>query len=121
MIVVIDRYDRLTVEIDVKLGDTALHRVILLALPQLLSQFFLRLCGQVNSVGLLNRHCCLLTVYYFKAQLRAHIGVENVHVFFHGASQDEIVRDFWVGTTGTVKLTGFTPLGVVFWGLGGLC
>ena len=121
MIVVIDRYDRLTVEIDIKLRDTTLHSVILLALPQLLSQLFLRLRGQVNSVGLLNRHCCLLTVYDFKAQLGTHIGVENVHVFFHGASKDEIVRDFWVGATGTVKLTGFTPLGVVFWGLGGLC
>jgi hypothetical protein len=95
--------------------------VILLALPQLLSQLFLRLSGQVNSVGLLNHHCCLLTVYDFKTQLGTHIGVEYVHVFFQGASQEEILCDFWLGAAGTVKLTGFTPLGIVFWGFGGLC
>jgi hypothetical protein len=68
--VVIDRYDRLTVEIDIKLGDTALHRVILLALAQLLSQLLLRLCWHVNSVRLfIPVNSCLLTVYNFETLL----------------------------------------------------
>jgi hypothetical protein len=75
----------------------------------------------------INRHC-LLAVYDFKALLRAHIGVEDVHLLLLGAADNEVVSDF---TTGTVELPGFTAFrsgwwvwwGVVFWGLGedGVC
>jgi hypothetical protein len=126
---VIYRYYRLTVQLDIKLSDTALHRIIPThALPQLLSELLLRLRRETVRIHIVPINCdCLLAVYDFKALLRAHIGVEDVHLLLLGAADNEFVSDF---TTGTVELPGFTTFrggwwvwGVVFWGLGefGVC
>ena len=86
---------------------------MLSALSQFFSEFILRLSRQVARVlrllesGLVSR---LLTLYDLQSLLRTYVRVEDVHVFFQGATQHEIVGDFRLGASGTVELPCFTSL-----------